>query len=440
MKKKLHFALALLIAVPMSSQPLFKAFKVSQVKNTANLLIKASPKADASRFTPKSSDRTDIRINTANPFKITYDPFGNEVSVIDPMNLKKDVWEYNATGKVLLNKYTETRSNIQDPWEKPQQYIIRTTTNADGIRTSIEHESYNEIVLNDQGLVTSYKIVWNEDESRHGTQTWDGEKLTGLTCDDTFPNGEYQNIKLDKIETFYTSSEFNPFNICYFDYLFGQDNTSLFFAMNGSGTLKGSMEGMDISGKLTLRSYNEEAKEGDYDASRVMKLTFMGMEVINYKFTPTDANGSYIFKDIQESDITTYTADYDQQGNLVKLQISEEANKNMTKNETYRYAWTYDADGKALKVETFYTPATDGNETMILSEIFTEWYDATGIDNIKSGIDAEILGATLYTISGTLVKTLTAKEAISPISLPSEGIYLLNLKTSKGNIVKKIMK
>ena len=88
-----------------------------------------------------------------------------------------------------------------------------TTLNDQNIRISIQDKDYDEIKLNERGLVTSYK---SEDATdlEEGTQTWDGNRLTGAMFHSSSDNGSEEGyMELNNIEFVFSSTPFNPYKI-----------------------------------------------------------------------------------------------------------------------------------------------------------------------------------------------------------------------------------
>lgn len=445
MKKMLLFATVLIVALPMNSQLLSKLFGGTLVKGKEMTGMKVSPGQTDGRIQPKRSVLVDLRRNPDAGFKVRYDVFGHKTEVVDPAGLSRDIEEYDASGKIMLNKYTQTRAGTNDAWQEPKRYNLRTTVNEAGIRTAIEQEDWDEIRLNESGLVTSYG-TGVEDEYIGGTQTWEGNKLTGLTQNLRFGE-EFLNLELKEIELAYPLAEFSPYEINCYDYLFEPGEIPAYFGVNASGTMEAAAEGMDISMKLTIDSYVEEIDPSNFAPTHVTRGKVgngtITLETFKYKFTYTDENGSFLYSfeagDGENLLTNTYTINYDAQGNLIRQQVKQQENDETTFDYIYRYEWSYDDQNKPLKVETYYSTEPDYSETLILSEEFTEWYDPANIHAIQQP-EGTILGAMLYTLSGIPVKKLTADEVNTNFEVPAQGIYLLNVQTDKGGWVKKIVR
>ena len=440
----LHLAAAIIVALPMSSQPLFHLFGGTHVPKPNAIGMKASPRQTDGKIQPKRSVLVDLRKDPDAGFKIMYDVFGHKIETVDPADRSRDVEEYDASGKILLNKYTQTRSTPEDPWQEPRRYNIRTSVNEAGIRTAIEHEYLDKISLNESGLVTSYEVSV-EDESFGGTQTWEGNKLTGLAQNIRFGE-EFANLELKEIELSYPLSEFSPYEINYYDYLFEPGEIPAYFGVNATGTVEAGTEEMNISEKFEIYSYMEELEPGSFAPTYVTRGKLgdgkLVQDLFKYKFTYTDDNGSFLYRyeagDGENFLTITYTIDYDAHGNLIRQQVEQNENDEIISDYIYRYEWTYGDENKPLKVETYYSMNPDYTDTLIESEEFTEWYDPASVRTVLQP-EGTILGATLYTLSGIPVKKLEADEVNTGFDVPA-GIYLLNIRTDKGQVVKKIVR
>ena len=442
MKKNLLTLMALFLIMPISSQTFQKNFRQNLMNKSDNQL-KMSPllRTVAGKIQPKNSLLYDYQTGNELISKITYDQFGHKISLIDPTNLTNQIEEYDPTGEMLLNKYTESRTQPEANWEKPENYDLSTVLNSSGIRTSILHKDFKTIELNNDGLVTRYEFKTEEGEVADGTQTWKGNQLTGLTMHD-ISNGEETKFELKNIEMVYSSSELNPYDISYFNYLFGFSGN--YFGFNAKGTMSMDDGQAIVAGKLTFSAESERLPNSKLEKQILkgnLSMEGFNLDIYYYIYTPTDMYGSYIFEDIQGPTTFIYTIKMDNSGNMTEQSVDKKEKGTVVESESYLYTWTYDDEGKPLKVETYYKNSAEENENRLISkEEFTEWFPLAEIDRIQTKIAGDILNATLYTLSGTPIRTFTPEELNSTIELPAQGVYLLNIETSKGNIVKKIMK
>ncbi|RGN46923.1 T9SS type A sorting domain-containing protein [Bacteroides sp. OM05-12] len=457
MKKTLSAMLVMLIcSIPLSSQPsLTKIFrsKTPQRETSIPHPVTMSSRADGVQHVqPMHSLLYAAYDSSGIPDTLTYDRFGNLTEHI--VSIIKDVWEYDSTGKILLNNYTSSRVSPEHPWEKPEpvNYERFTTLNDQNIRISIQDKDYDEIKLNERGLVTSYK---SEDATdlEEGTQTWDGNRLTGAMFHSSSDNGSEEGyMELNNIEFVFSSTPFNPYKINSFIYLFGIDEETIlkwgidhtppFFGINATGKMKSVSEGETIESPMTIDCIGEELEAGKPQAFRMnIALTAINMPVaMSYRYEPTDYNGSFILTntDYMNDEMDVYTCEYNDHKDITKLQIvsshlfTDDQYADEEESATARFDWQYDASGNPLQVEIY------ADETLAFKEVFTAWHDPSGI-SVTSATNATVLEATLYTLNGTPIRTLNAEEAqAESIETPDKGIYLLVIKTDKGTQVRKI--
>lgn len=427
MRRELQIALLLLMCVPVHAQLSMKLHKTTRMAKS--VLLKTSVRADRQGVCPSRSLVYYAYDSSGKPDTLTYDRFGNVTNRVH--GNMRDFREFDAlTGTVLLNSIAYNRDNERAPWVE-SNVELRTTLNGQGIRTEMLSSDYNEIGLNEKGYVISYDDSENEHETDRGANIWDGDRLKSVTSEfSIIEDGKKyeERIIMDNIDVVYENKPFNRYEIDYSEYLTNLSKSGI--AYNATGTYS---EGSDaVPQNLSISSQVSEDK-------KIITMEYRFGEVSrNEKLTYTDDNGSYSYEITfpGEESLEINTVNCNEYGDVTNENYKEvEGEKEYIRN--YRYVWTYD-EGKPVKLETYDT--YDGeDEELSRTEYFTAWHDGTVIRAIRNDIKGEILGATLFSLSGAPVKILSAEEVSGTIELPG-GIYLLHIRTTEGVVIKKLMK
>lgn len=426
MNKFLPLALVAVLCAPVSAQSFLKARKESG----KSLLRSAVTRSFEKSLQPSRALRTyDQGGDLTFTDTLTYDRFGNQTESVN--RTYRHVTTYDeATGRVILDDYSQERLSPTSPWET-LSYTRKTTLNNEGIRTSIEDRDYAKIELDNKGrVVLTDDGNPEENEIDKSTYIWEGDKLVSLTSDWKWKEGgawEEEHITIENIEILYEVLPFNPYEIDFMDYVTDLEDSRI--AYNASGTYSDGV----TSSPLTITSTVSEDKK-----EITTKILIGDIQASFEKLTYTDDYGSYRYESLNNGGdkyIEIYT--YNEHGDLVKNEYEDyEYEENKVYTNYTRYEWTYDGN-KPISRKS-YSKYNNEKESLQSTEQFTAWYDGESIHNLQDEA-GEIWGATLYTLTGTPLRTLSAEEVNAPISLPGKGIYLLDIRTSKGNVVKKIM-
>ncbi len=466
-KKVLFIALAILTCMPMNSQFLLRHRNKTQKTSVSYVspLSMANRSATVQHIQPKKSILVESVSSLTLPDTLTYDRHGNLTEYIEDQT-SKEVWEYDASGQMLMNSYWAIRENVNAPWEAPTYGFRRhTTLDENGVRTSVQDEDYDEIRLNNQGLVTYFIANDGNEFLDEGTQTWEGNRLKALSFQEKdILKNEESIIELNDIDIIFSHEPFNPYKISYFPYLAGVDLDFLdtydkklvpnLILFNATGKMKNTSHGVTLENDIRFLSQVIESPVDKPYPYYKMKITLTlngtTQNIMEYTYNQIDENGSFVINITDYTDYieSIYTFEYDNHGNIAKSELVElDIDAIGSKRDdieggafSRRYDWEYDTEGKPLKI-TIYDSVNGGkDETLSSTEVFTAWYDASAINDVVTDT-AKILDATLYTINGTPVRNLTVEEIqANKIEVQQKGIYLLVIKTNKGIETRKIIR
>lgn len=395
--------------------------------------LKRSEQAAAKRIQPSQSQMYDNNDRALEQLK--YDAQGNitEVKYAEEGVTQFIVYQYdNSKGyPILLNLYNYIKPDGGEASEP--SYSLRTTVDANNIRTAIESSNYKSIVLDAAGhVIKTERDYGHSDGSETEKQeiTWNGDQIASYKYD-YVTEDEETHIDLKNIEIVYAARPFNAYAIDYSD-LTNFDESGV--VINASGTTTMMEGGETFSAAMTITS---EVSTG---TDKIITTTVMldDEPMTLQKITYTDSNGSYsVLIDNQDGEKEEFIVEFNEYGDLTKAQELNYEENAIVYSETNRYEWTYD-NGKPTEVKR-YIQSDEDEESLQSKEVFTGWYDGTSIQNIYTG-DIRILGASLYTLNGTLVRTLTPEELqATTLDAPQNGVYLLKINTDQGIEVRKVV-
>lgn len=429
-------AVFLMAGTSANAQLLHRATSMKQElkREVKSNFLQLSKQATASRIQPSRSQVYDA--NNTPREQIKYDVYGNitEVSYHDDYegftHFLIYQYDYSKGYPVLLNRYSYLKPDSAEPSEP--EYELRTTVNASNIRTAIEAVGYRSITLDAAGHVIRTERDYGMDNELETQEiTWNGDQITAYKYDYESADEE-THLDLKDIEIVYSVRPFNAFEIDYSDFLTDFDESGAIINANGTISMKNE-DGSTMSGTMTITS---EASTDKKDMTMTVKLNDQPNVIQKIKYT--DDNGSYSNQmDYQDGEKEEYTYTFNEYGDLVKTQELDYYDNALDYTYTRRYEWTYD-NGKPLE-KKFFSTGYKSEEVFNSKEVFLAWHNGTSVRNIIAG-DARILNASLYTLNGILIRTLTPEEVqtVSSLDVPQNGVYLLKINTDQGTKVHKI--
>ncbi len=391
----------------------------------------AAPLA-SQRITPATAEFRYASETTPSKY-YRYDAWGNQTEERSGNTHYVKTWDNSHGYPVLLDDYYYM-DNPDGTTTEPH-YYLRTTLNADGVRTAITDSDGGQYTLDAAGHVTHCRMATTDEpglrEELEVTMKWDGDALTSYKTDYLYEYGdEREEIHID-LTNIRMVHQFKPFNAYTYncEELLEVGESGLFYDADGTIMITDDSED-DLSGNMQMRSTVSSDKK-----TAVMTGKLNGFPIGKQTYEVLDDNGSYVLSNESggDSDEDIYT--YNEYGDLI---VSHYIENDGVYEEKSVYEWTYEGN-RPMQVKK-YNVEGNGAQTLSATLTFTAWHDGSSITATEAAAP-RVLGATLYTIDGKKVRTLTAEEAqAGEVSAPQRGIYLLVTQTDRGVETRKLIK